>query len=288
MRRHAPKTGYGFDVKQNQYRRKLWSWVDLQFDNWIPKRKRVVAYLDTSEGLETLFLLGLGYYPQNIHAVNFDPAQVAALSLKLDRLGLQRVQTHGKDFIRTLTEAKVKTWHVMSFDGCGPIASPNTLRCIRQMAELASVGTILAANVLAGRDTGRTAELLRETKAGGGSTHERRWYWIERAFTVRQAHGHVRQLWSCAAKKRGIYLSSSGQPMLWLAVRIGLPRDDRDHFSDITTEIRRSRASAFHSTSRKVKTVEMLALAETNCQEIMTELRMRLAEKMKKNDGQFI
>lgn len=215
-------SGYGFEVKQLEYRRRLWYWVEDQIGRKVPIGRRVVAYLDTGEAIETQFLLALGYAPGNLHAVNINPAEVAVLTKRLDSLGLPRVKTHGIDFVRTLREAAVQRWHVMSFDGCGPVASPNTLRCVRRMSELATAGAIVSANVLAGRDTGEAANILRAEKHAGNSTHERRWEWLLRAFTARLRDGKATQIHGVAATKRGLYVSASGQRMLWLAVRLAL------------------------------------------------------------------
>lgn len=220
---HAPNSGYGFEAKQYQYRQKHWYWVDDQLSNRVPKSRRVVAFLDTKEAIETQYLLSLGYRPENLHAINCNPAEVALLTIRLSVLGLPKVRTHGIDYVRTLREARVSRWHIMSFDGCGPIASPNTLRCIKQMCDLASGGTIVSANVLAGRDAGWSASMLKHVKANGDSTHRRRWQWLQRAFTTRIVDNKIREVWSVAALKRGFYVSASGQPFLWLAIRLGLP-----------------------------------------------------------------
>lgn len=228
--KHAPRsTGYAFAAK-DEYRRKLWLWVDANIRPQRPVRKRVVAYLDTRDGLETRFLLSLGYRPEHLHAINSNPADMALLTMRLRADGLPQVQTHGIDFARVVESEKIR-FDVMSFDGCGHIASPNTLRCVRKMSAVARPGCVITATVLAGRESGFVARAIE--RAGdeahpslGRKSHLRRLLWLEHVIVSEWDTGvndFARRRWSVGARKRARYISSSNQAMLWLAVRV-IPR----------------------------------------------------------------
>lgn len=242
--RHAPEDGYDFEAKR-RYRKKLWCWIDDQLAHKVPKSKRNVLYLDTSEALETQFLLQRGYNPERLHPVNMNPAQVACLTMRLDKLGLPRVQTHGCEWTRVLSEQK-ECWHVMSFDGCGPVSSRNTMGGLRACMEYAASQTIVSATLLKGRETGYASRAMRfgvgiqdgdgdagastdqrRRRALGGldSTEGFRFKILEWLLTTRYVveTDRYEAAWAASTKLRGSYMSTSGQKMLWCAIRLGNP-----------------------------------------------------------------
>lgn len=80
------------------------------------KYTRRVAYLDTAEALDTISYLQRGYQPKNLWAINRNPAVVAHLTMKLDSLGLPRVNTVGMEFEEAL-ERRVPEVDIVDFDG---------------------------------------------------------------------------------------------------------------------------------------------------------------------------
>jgi hypothetical protein len=77
---------------------------------------RRVAYLDTKEALDTISYLKRGYQPQNLWAINRNPAEVALLTMKLKSLNLPIVNTVGLDFEKAL-ETRIPEVDVIDFDG---------------------------------------------------------------------------------------------------------------------------------------------------------------------------
>jgi hypothetical protein len=158
------------------------------------------------------------------------------MTVGLKRDGLPIVHTHGIDFARAIIDLRI-SFDVMAFDGCGHIASPNTWRCVNQMAKVARSGSVLAATILAGRECGETAEALQQNDIDyrmlpphlGKTSHFRRLLWLEQMLTASWSAelSRLEALWSVAARKRSRYMSSSKQPMLWLAIRIA-PRVSRN------------------------------------------------------------
>jgi hypothetical protein len=65
-------------------------------------RDRKVAYLDTGEALDTIAYLKRGYRPQNLWAINRNPAEVAWLTRKLKSLNFPTINTVGLEFEEAL------------------------------------------------------------------------------------------------------------------------------------------------------------------------------------------
>lgn len=152
---HSPVGGYSFGNKK-QYRRTLWHFVDDCLDR--PARHRVAVYLDTSEGLETRFLLSRGYSPENLHAVNWNPAEVAVLTKNLARDGV-RIKTHGVEAFRAIRDAaKVAPIDVINLDLCGPVSVSlmENLSALRDSLH----ETMVAVTVLRGREQGEVRDAI--------------------------------------------------------------------------------------------------------------------------------
>jgi hypothetical protein len=77
---------------------------------------RKVAYLDTGEALDTMSYLRRGYRPENLWAINRNPAEVAHLTRTLEAHGLPRINTVGLEFERALSE-RIPIVDVIDFDG---------------------------------------------------------------------------------------------------------------------------------------------------------------------------
>lgn len=125
---------------------------DQAIDAFSPKpiALRRVAYLDTSEALDTMHRLHRGYRPENLFAVNDNPALAACLTQKLDRLGLPRVVAVGVDFERALRE-RLPAADVIDFDSTSNLHEklpPMVSRCCAT-----ATGTfVLALTIVGGRE----------------------------------------------------------------------------------------------------------------------------------------
>src|SRR5262245_56815463 len=191
---HSPKvTGYDFQAK-SEYRAELWKWVnDHMFA--VPVNKRKVCYLDTKQCLETEYLLSLGYRANNLHPCNINPAEVALLTMRLDALGLPRVNTHGMDIARIVRQ--FGPFDVVSFDGCGHIGSPATLKAIRLISREMRPKSIITATILAGRETGDTADELNRSKIADGvrNAHDLRLKWLRHVIFTDRKGGECFRRW---------------------------------------------------------------------------------------------
>jgi len=117
MTKHGrPSSGYLTDIKE-KYRRKFWDAAESMVRK--PRSRLKVAVLDTRDGGETRHLLKRGFAAKNIHAVNSNPAEVAALTFGLRRDGLPDVNTHGVGLLQALDD--IGKVDVVNFDGCAPI-----------------------------------------------------------------------------------------------------------------------------------------------------------------------
>jgi hypothetical protein len=144
---------YRFHAKDT-YRWRVWNEIDKMVTR--PRHLRTVVYLDTSEALETEYLLGAGYCPENMLAVNRSPAQVARLTLRLKTLGLPTVKTAGVEWERAITSTFVQGQgrgvDVVNFDGTGCL-SPDLVNLLAETVSTAKP-KVMAVNMLAGREWG--------------------------------------------------------------------------------------------------------------------------------------
>lgn len=218
---------YDFETKQRYRQRKL-----LSFDRLCsrPVGIRRVAYLDTAEALDTINFLKRGYKPENLWAINRSSAQVACLSRRLDALGLPRVNTIGLDFFEAL-ERKVGDVDIIDFDGTGCLTD-HLVEKIGCSVAIRRV-SVYSLTLLGGRETHHNQttilkDVMKEefqdiaiTSFGTTTpaSHRARVKTMMMAFvdvgkTNRPCLFHATKiLWD-------VYLSTSNQPMIWMATKL--------------------------------------------------------------------
>lgn len=169
----GPATGYEFPAKA-RYRRKFWNAVDRLLPH-VPVRKRVVVVLDTADALEVRELLRRRYRPENIHAVNRNPAIIAHCTRTLRDLGLPTVHTHGVDFLQALQQVAQETpVHVANFDACACIGWGDVKTApltswqgyLHQVGAAVTYGGVVGHTFLVGRERGEMATILSEESGG--------------------------------------------------------------------------------------------------------------------------
>ncbi len=213
-----------------------------------PKALRRVAYLDTGEALDTQGYLERGYRAENLWAINRNPAEVAELSKTLDKLGLPRVHTVGLDFEEAL-ERRVPEVDIIDFDGMSCIHASLSEQFKR--IAINRQNAIYGLTFLAGREQGDERAFLSGFKNSDPvttsfgrvvkATHrERLWMFLHSAMQVDvRSHGtfedEIQKHYSEVARLEGrqipcathcccvywdVYVSTSGQPMVWCAVEV--------------------------------------------------------------------
>lgn len=213
---------YDFEAKR-KYRFKLWAEVDKRIAK--PRAMRRVVYLDTSEALETMHLLKLGYSADNMLAVNRNPAHVAAITHRLKREGLPRIHTSGRDWLAAI--GRFGGLDVANFDGMGCL-SYGLCQLVRETVSIARP-RVLAVNMLAGREDVEFSNWISiassNFKGPGEGDYVRTTYGksvssrhINRIrlllsaaleFDLPRCHLHVKSVgWD-------VYVSESNQPMVW-------------------------------------------------------------------------
>jgi hypothetical protein len=230
--KHAPADGYDSPIKM-VYRRELWNWIGKVSDR--PLKDRHVLILDTRRAHETQFLLKRGYDPAKIHVCNRNPAEVACLTMLLDRLGKPRVNTYGVDFLVAAARARAvagRPIDVIAFDGCGPVLNVNgseiggTARIIAEAREIAAGhGTIVMANMLVGRES--ASGLRAAFKAVRGVRVESKDGEVAASMVQRLqilhgwlVGGLVQCRWHAMADTYGSYISTNGQRFAWVAAKL--------------------------------------------------------------------
>ncbi len=208
---------------------------EVAIDRMLTKHKslRRVAYLDTGEALDTISYLGRGYKPENLWAINRNPAECAHLSMTLDSLGLPRVNTVGLDFEDAL-ERRVPEVDVVDFDGTGNI-NHNLFKMLSR-ASSGRKSAVFGLTLLGGRE-GRGESF---TSSVLSSSPDKA---IRTSFGTLTSWRHHRRmrlavdLGLCsdisttgdkapmcvahvAKKAWDVYVSSSRQPMIWVVVRL--------------------------------------------------------------------
>lgn len=227
---------YDFQAKQ-QYRERVWREIGRRCG--VPTSRRRAVYLDTREGLETLWLLEAGYSAKNLTAVNREPVEVALLTQKLKKLGIDEVATAGIEWERAVSE-RLQRADVVNFDGMGCLHQDlvDTVRLTIRILK----PCVIAVNMLGGREAGKQREILRtlremrDDRADGLptlTTYGKR---------VNKNHAErVRALWKAAQDIEGlstcsvhvvsmawdVYASTSGQPMVWSVVQLAECSDDK-------------------------------------------------------------
>lgn len=203
-----------------------------------PVALRKVAFLDTSEALDTIFYLKSGYRAENLYAINRSAAQLAHLTRTLDKQGYPRINTVSGEFYDALLE-QVPFVDIVDFDGTGNLHT-NFTRKLALMIEVLPT-SIFIVNMLVGReqdtDEGFGGFIKLWKRAGYGDLtgikHSSFGTSIEALHLNRLQllflHGfsgcdylyrkgcdfHVEKfMWD-------VYRSESNQSMLWVAAKIG-------------------------------------------------------------------
>jgi hypothetical protein len=157
---------YDFKSKE-QYRARVYSEVDKVLVSK-PIALRRVAYLDTREALETQFLLGRGYLPQNLLAVNREPVEVALLTRRLRELGLPLVSTAGIEWTRAMGERVGSHGaDVLHFDGTSCLFTG--LINIARKSVYAVTPRVLVLNMLGGREAGHFRTAIKTNLLGNSA-----------------------------------------------------------------------------------------------------------------------
>jgi hypothetical protein len=220
-------TSYDFEAKAT-YRARLWGSVDAFSKKH--RSLRTVIYLDTKEALASQHLLSMGYSPANLHAVNRNPAEMAHLSMTLDRLGLPRVQTYGLDFKDAIRRGGGR-FDVVDFDGTSQLH--DALIETVHAATIAAIGGVLSVTVLGGRETTWTdrIDMLKRVSEKTGRHFETRAKTSWNEMVSRRHAERLRLLLMCAcvsdtcaahvvAAKWSVYVSTSKQPMAWVVAKV--------------------------------------------------------------------
>ncbi|MEN6507510.1 MAG: hypothetical protein ABFD63_01765 [Smithella sp.] len=138
---------YDFESK-HIYRKRRESAIDRLLN--IPIKMRRVAYLDTKEALDTISYLKRGYRAENLWAINNNPAELAHLTMKLDKLSLPKVNTVGLDFEYAL-DHRIPAVDVIDFDGMGNVG--NKMAFMLGKITESRPNAVYGVTVLAGRET---------------------------------------------------------------------------------------------------------------------------------------
>jgi hypothetical protein len=219
---------YDFHEKQRWFRQPVWDAVDAFMGK--PRPLRTVLYLDTKQALETKHLLDLGYRPDNLHAVNMNPAEVAVLTKRVSSERGCSVRTHGKRFDDV-------AWgfgpvDILSFDGvsnlCGG-AFKNELA----NAVMATTPRVITITVLVGRETAEWFEAIQEAAKNAGPVVKdscnrdagaHHWARIKGAVLAATTHMLSEDRTACVAHvervRWGTYRSTSNQTMAWVVAKV--------------------------------------------------------------------
>lgn len=202
-----------------------------------PVSLRRVAYLDTSEALDTLTYLSRGYRPENLYPINLNPAEIAHLTRKIRAAGYSDVNGIGMDFFRAMRE-RVPEVDIIDFDGTGCLDLEFSKDLTMLILDRPQI--ILCLMILAGRERDYFREgILEHNQATEDrpyhtsfNTEIRASHFTRMTILARLVSGklvksllddrpeldtscftHVERLfWD-------VYKSISGQPMLWTVVK---------------------------------------------------------------------
>lgn len=217
---------YNFQAKALYRSRKL-SAIDRLCRT--PKKLRTIVYLDTAQALDTQSYLRAGYSASNLYAVNKNPAEVAVLTRRLKELGLPRVNTIGLDLLKAFTRGRLPKPNVVDFDGVSQLCSGG----VYQLALLADLAPcVVVATVLAGREQGSIAHAVRQLgelesvartsfNTPVRPSHKARAQMLIDHLTLAPI---ATKLGTCLLHATNtlwdVYVSTSGQPMCWVAASI--------------------------------------------------------------------
>lgn len=141
---------YDFEVKR-EYREKVWRFFN-QALALVPRKKRRVLILDTSEALEVSFLINSGYSSENITVVNKSKAHLAWLSR---RIAPRKVNTVAGDIFDVLRGEK--NFHAINLD----LTCPLSRSLLGRLEKLRlNRGTAMSVTILRGREADK--DLVRD------------------------------------------------------------------------------------------------------------------------------
>lgn len=152
-----PETGYDFDAKRI-YREQLWKFFDAALV-FVPRRKRRVLILDTSEALETQFLISKGYEPSNITVINKSAAHLAWLSRRIAPHRVNTVATDVFDFLEQHYD-----FHAVNLDLTCPLSGSLIVK-IKGLK--LRPNTALSVSILRGRETDSTTKTFYQLARDG-------------------------------------------------------------------------------------------------------------------------
>lgn len=154
------KTDYNFTEKQKDYREPLWSAVDKHLD-YKNRKNRTILYLDSAMALDTLHLLKLGYLPQNLHACNYEKANLAHVTMKVRANGYEDINIHtGEFYDSAFNIAQLQqSIDVVSFDGTSNCDIANASLILQSAVALRA--KVLTFTMLMGRETGYNLRLIK-------------------------------------------------------------------------------------------------------------------------------
>lgn len=214
---------YDFEAKQKGYRVPAWVFVERMCS--VPRRLRRVAVLDTAQGLEVRHLVDIGYSPENILAVNYSAAQLAAMTKALRTDGIEGVRTKAGDYVEVLMKWDGKL-DVIGFDTTSNLASGVFSRLSEAVAKHGPTVLILVA--LAGRECKESGEAFRamgtlvpdRRTALNGETNQNH---LSRAriallMATESVRGHCHS--HVVRYKSAVYMSTSRQPMVWAVAEL--------------------------------------------------------------------
>jgi hypothetical protein len=222
---------YDFENK-HLYRKRREIAIDRMISKPIKLRK--VAYLDTKEALDTISYLRRGYTPENLYAINNNPAEVAHLTMTLKKNNLPQINTIGLDFEDALLR-RVPTVDIIDFDGMGCLSNKldNMLnRIVRTRPE-----AVYGITILCGRESRpsgiwgiliKNIPLHKITKTSFGTdinpNHFQRLWLLLNICLSGKTGGDIESKPICITHIKKIiwdvYMSISKQPMLWVICKI--------------------------------------------------------------------
>jgi hypothetical protein len=232
---------YGSSGAKRHFRRAVYGFAETASVK--VRRDLRVMYFDGVEGYETRFLLARGYRAENLHAVNRRTGQRAEMTKRLKRDGLALPQAYGCDIREIPQTALIASMDILHLDFMNCFGEELN-QCLNFVARHATAGTVIAVNMLRGREHGEARRLVLD-----------RWRGHEGGFVVRsgpppfdhwglaatsfQAVGRTdlarlsstclsislddspQCRWHLRGLRFGIYRSTAGnQTMLWLSTML--------------------------------------------------------------------
>lgn len=263
--RREPEGGYAEGAKQ-KYGREKWAAVEACCKNGIPVHRRVVLYLETRHGHETDRLLRRGYKPQNLHAVNWVPAELAVLNARLKKERGITVVSHGVELTRAIRD----TAGLIDIYDCDLTTTADRATSVMHLiAQLGKPSRVVTATVQCGREG---EGWLRRTIKAMGREGVKRLSVIGKSASDNTEHltqltandmQRLGFLTSSAAQanndfdakctshivkwRNGKYVSSSGHGMLWAVMKL-VPHNDEDirEINELAEDTGLALASALH------------------------------------------